>query len=43
MLGGSFDFNMKMKMLIILKMLFVILSTIFDLRLALVSVNYFIQ
>ena len=37
----SFDFNMKMKILIILKMPFLILSSISDLILFLVSVNYF--
>ena len=39
--SSSFDFNMKMKTLIILKMPFLILSTILNLRLVLVSVNYF--
>ena len=38
---SSFDFNMNMKILIILKMPFLVLSTILDLMLVLVSVNYF--
>ena len=39
--SSSFDFNMKMKILIVLKIPFLILPTIFDLMLVLVSVNYF--
>ena len=39
--GSSFEFNMKMKILIILKTPFLILSTVPDLMLVLVSVNYF--
>ena len=35
---SRFDFNMNMK---ILKMLFLVLSTVLDLMLVLVSVNYF--
>ena len=38
---SSFDFNMIMKILIILKMPFLVLATILDLMLVLVSVNYF--
>ena len=38
---NSFDFNMEMKILIILKMPFLIPSDIFDLMLVLVLVNYF--
>ena len=39
---SSFDFNMNMKILIILKMLFLVLSTILGLMLVSVSVNYFV-
>ena len=39
--SGAFDFNMKIKSLIILKMPFLIYSTVLDLMLVLVSVNYF--
>ena len=39
--SSSFDYNMKMKILIILKMPFLFLSTILDMMLGLVSVNYF--
>ena len=39
--SSSFDFNMKMKILIILKMPFLILSTFLDLQLVSVSGNYF--
>ena len=38
---SGFDFNMNMNILIILKMPFLIRSTILDLMLVLVSVNYF--
>ena len=38
---SSFDFNMKMNILIILKMPFLILSAILDMMLVLVSLNYF--
>ena len=39
--SSSFDFNMKMKICIILKIPFLVLSTILDLTLVLVAVNYF--
>ena len=39
--SGRFDFNMKMKIVIVLRMPFLILSTIPDLKLVFVSVNYF--
>ena len=39
--SNSFDFNMKMNILITLKMPFLILSTILDLMLVLFLVNYF--
>ena len=38
---SSFDFNMNIKILIILKIPFLVLSTILDFMLVLVSVNYF--
>ena len=38
---SSFDFNMNMKIVIILKMSFLFLPTILDLMLVLVSENYF--
>ena len=37
----NFDFNMKMKILVILKMQFLSLSTILDLMLFILLVNYF--
>ena len=39
--SNSFDFDMKKKILIILKMPFLILSDVLDLTLFLISVNYF--
>ena len=39
--SSSFDFNMKMKFLLIFKMPFLILPTILDLMMVLVSVTYF--
>ena len=39
--SSSFDFNIRMKILAILRMPFLILSTIPDLMFVLVSVNYF--
>ena len=39
--SSSVDFKMKMKILIILKVPFLILSAIVDLMLVIVSVNYF--
>ena len=39
--SSSFDFDMKMNILIISKMSLPIFSTILDLMLVLVSVNYF--